>query len=236
MSTKPSPVAADANAPVTLASPAQPLRRRRKEARPQELLAAALELFVEKGFAATRSEEVAARAGVSKGTMYLYYPSKEELFKAVVRENLAAHIAEGAQAAAQHQGSMRELLQAFMREWWDRISTGPAGGISKIMVAEARNFPDLAAFYVDEIIVPTHRLVGTLLERGIAAGEFRAVPIAETVQLMISPLLQLVMFQHSFGACPQHGPELNPQALLEAQQDLLLHGLLAAPKPKRRQE
>src|SRR5690349_24617191 len=72
-----------------------PPRQRRKEARPQELLDAALELFVEKGFAATRSEEVAARAGVAKGTLYLYYPSKEDLLKAVVRENLSAIISEG---------------------------------------------------------------------------------------------------------------------------------------------
>ena len=208
---------------------ASPVRRRRKEARPQELLAAALELFVEKGFAATRSEEVAARAGVSKGTVYLYYPSKEELFKAVVRENLAAHIAEGVETAAQHQGSMRELLEAFMHEWWERISTGPAGGISKIMMAEARNFPDLAAFYMDEIILPTHQLVGTLLERGIAMGEFRPVPIAETVQILISPLLQLVMFQQAFGACSQHCPAMDPQVLLSAQLELMLHGLLAEP-------
>src|SRR5512138_1676972 len=98
-----------------------PGRQRRKEARPQELLQAALELFVEKGFAATRSEEVAARAGVSKGTLYLYYPSKEDLLKAVVRENLSTVIAEGASLAGEFAGPTRELLVLLMQTWWDRV-------------------------------------------------------------------------------------------------------------------
>jgi AcrR family transcriptional regulator len=208
------------------AGPAPVSRQRRKQARPQELLAAALELFVEKGFAATRSEEVAARAGVSKGTLYLYYPSKEELFKAVVRENLASHIAEGLQIAAQHQGSMAELLGLVMREWWQRVGLGPAGGISKIMMAEARNFPELAQFYMDEVIEPTHRLIGGLLERGMASGEFRRVPVSETVQVLIGPMLQMVLFQHSFGACRMFGPALNPEAVLAVQLELMLQGLL----------
>lgn len=215
------------------APPASPARRRRKEARPQELLAAALELFVEKGFAATRSEEVALRAGVSKGTVYLYYPSKQDLFKAVVRENLAVHIAEGAEIVARHQGSMQELLSLVLHEWWERVGAGPAGGISKIMLAEARNFPDLAAFYVDEVITPTYRLLGGVIRRGIDSGEFREVPVDETVQVLISPLLQLVLFQHSFGACQTQGPCLGAEAVLNVQLDLLLRGLLVNPPGKK---
>lgn len=201
-------------------------RQRRKQARPQELLAAALALFVEKGFAATRSEEVAARAGVSKGTLYLYYPSKEELFKAVVRENLSSHIADGQQIAAQHRGSMAELLALVLREWWQRVGRGPAGGISKIMLAEARNFPELAEFYFEEVIVPTHELLEGLLQRGIASGEFRAVPVAEAVQVLIAPMLQMVMFEHSFGACKLLCPAQSPEAVLAVQLDLMLRGLV----------
>ena len=191
---------------------AAPQRQRRKEARPQELLAAALALFVEKGFAATRSEEVAARAGVSKGTLYLYYPSKEELFKAVVRENLASHIADGQQRLALHQGAMAELLRQVMHEWWQRIGLGPAGGISKIMMAEARNFPELAQFYVDEVIAPTHRLLAGLLERGMASGEFRRVLVDDAVHVLIAPMLHLTLHQHSFGACMLHDPRHGPAA------------------------
>ncbi|MDN3920273.1 TetR/AcrR family transcriptional regulator [Roseateles violae] len=212
-------------------------RQRRKEARPQELLDAALELFVANGFAATRAEQVAARAGVSKGTLYLYYPSKEELFKAVVRANLSVHIAEGADIVAQHQGSTAELLRRVMNEWWSRVGQGPAGGITKIMLAEARNFPELAEFYLDEVIVPTHRLLGGLIERGIASGEFRPLPVAETVHVLIGPMLHLTLAEHSFGVCGlANGPAIDAPAVLAAQLDLLLHGMLAAPVPTKKKE
>ena len=124
-------------------------RRRRKEARPQELLDAALELFVEKGFAGSRADEVAQRAGVSKGTLYLYYPSKEELFKAVVRHNLSSLIAEGEEVASSYEGSSSDLLSFLLHTWWDRVGNTPAAGIHKIVLAEVRNFPELAQFYTD---------------------------------------------------------------------------------------
>src|SRR5437870_11782286 len=98
----------------------QAKRERRKEARPGELLAAALDLFVEKGFAATRVEEVAARAGVSKGTLFLYFPTKEELFKAVVRENVAGRLAEWSEEFGEFQGSTADMLRYCLRAWWDR--------------------------------------------------------------------------------------------------------------------
>jgi len=206
---------------------APPTRQRRKEARPQELLAAALELFSEKGFAATRSEEVAARAGVSKGTLYLYYPSKEVLFKAVVRESLSSHIAEGMQIVAQHQGSMAELLGVVMQEWWRRVGQGSAGGICKIMMAEARNFPDLARFYFDEVINPSQQLLAGLIERGVASGEFRPVPVQEAVHVLIGPMLHLALYEHSFGACKMLGPTISPPAVLAVQLDLMLRGMLS---------
>ncbi len=205
-------------------------RQRRKQARPQELLAAALDLFVEKGFAATRSEEVAARAGVSKGTLYLYYPSKEELFKAVVRENLSTRIAAAVALAAQHQGSMSDLLSHVMKTWWEQVGLGPAGGITKIMMAEARNFPDLARFYVDEVVLPIHQLLAGLIERGIRSGEFREVPPVETVHVLIGPMLHMILYEHSLGACRLHGgPSINAPAVLAVQMDLILRGLLAQP-------
>jgi AcrR family transcriptional regulator len=213
-------------------STAPPSRQRRKDARPQELLAAALTLFVEKGFAATRIEQVAALAGVSKGTLYLYYPSKEELFKAVVRENLSSRIAEAAALVAAAQGSVAELLCHVMGEWWRQVGLGTAGGISKIMMAEARNFPELARFYVDEVVQPTHRLLGGLIERGIQSGEFRPVPVADTVHVLIGPMMHMILYQHSFGACKLHGPTIDPPAVLAVQMDLILRGLLSSPSSK----
>src|SRR3954449_11181001 len=96
----------------------QAKRERRKEARPGELLDAALDLFVEKGFAATRAEEVAARAGVSKGTLFLYFSSKEELFKAVVRENLSGRFAEWREEFEDFDGSSADMVRYCMRVWW----------------------------------------------------------------------------------------------------------------------
>src|SRR4051812_42686821 len=152
-------------------------RERRKEARPGELLDAALDLFVEKGFAATRAEEVAARAGVSKGTLFLYFPSKEELFKAVVRENIAGRFAEWNEEFATFDGSSAEMLRYCMKVWWQRVGATPASGITKLIISEARNFPELATFYHDEVIIPGHTLIRKILERGVASGEFQIADI-----------------------------------------------------------
>src|ERR1700712_5027520 len=111
-------------------------RERRKEARPQELLDAALDLFVEKGFAATRSEEVAARAGVSKGTLFLYFQSKEELFKAVVTENLTGRFTEWNQEFEVFEGSTADMLRYCMRVWWERVGSTQASGLTKLMLSE----------------------------------------------------------------------------------------------------
>jgi AcrR family transcriptional regulator len=207
-----------------------PLRQRRKQARPQELLNAALELFVEKGFSATRSDEVAHRAGVSKGTLYLYFPSKEELFKAVVRTNISALIAEGQQIADQFDGPSAQLLRLLMQTWWQRVGDTHAGGIFKIIISEVRNFPELAQFYTDEVILPAHRLISGTLQRGIERGEFRAVPVDEATHTLIAPLLFQALHKHSIGACPVLGPDMNPTMLIDTQMDLMLHGLERVPE------
>ena len=209
---------------------AAPVRQRRKDARPQELLDAALALFVEKGFAATRSEEIAARAGVAKGTLYRYYPSKDELFKAMVRDNLSVHIAESTALAAQYEGPIAGLLGQMMRDWWAKVGRGNAGVVCKIMMVEARNFPELARFYVDEVITPSKQLIGSLIERGIRSGEFRPVIIEATVHVLIAPMLHMLLHEHSFGEHDTCHETLSAEELLDAQMALLLHGLLAGPR------
>ena len=204
----------------------QVARQRRKEARPQELLEAALALFVEKGFAATRTEEVAQRAGVSKGTLYLYYPSKEELFKSVVRHNLSSLIAEGQELAGQFEGSSSELLACLMQAWWERVGDTPAAGIHKIMLAEARNFPELAQFYSDEVVLPAQQLFCDCVQRGITRGEFRPMPLHEVAHALIAPLIFMALHRHSFGACPLQGQiNMDPKTLLGTHLDLVLRGL-----------
>ena len=210
------------NAPAP--SPSHP-RRRSKETRPQELLDAALALFVEKGFAATRSEEVARAAGVSKGTLYLYYPSKEELFKAVVRQNLSSLIAEGQEMVDGFEGSTSDLLVALMQTWWQRMDNTPAAGIHKVVLSEVRNFPELAQFYADEVIAPADQLFSSAVQRGIDRGEFRPLPVHEVAHALMAPMIFHALHRHSFGACPVHGVELNPEAILRTQLEITLRGL-----------
>jgi AcrR family transcriptional regulator len=220
------------NLPDTLPAAAAPdtpdagVRQRRKDARPQELLEAALSLFVEKGFAATRAEEVAKRAGVSKGTLYLYYPSKEELFKAVVRHNLTSLIAEGEQLASAFEGSSSDLLALLIQTWWERFGNTPAAGIHKVILAEVRNFPELAQFYADEVMVPADRLFGGCVERGVARGEFRPMPTHEVALALIAPLIFMAVHRHSFGCCPVHGTnDMDPELMLRTHLELVLRGL-----------
>jgi AcrR family transcriptional regulator len=212
---------------------AVPTRQRRKEARPQELLDAALALFVEKGFAATRSDEVAVRAGVSKGTLYLYYPSKEELLKAVIQQNMSLVIAEGTGIVDEFEGPTGELLALLMRTWWQRVGATPAGGIHKIMMSEVRNFPEIAEFYRDEVITPANKLVVRTLQRGIERGEFRALPPEETTHALFAPLIFMTLHKNSFGACALEGMDIDPARVIETHIELMLNGLLT---PSARQQ
>jgi AcrR family transcriptional regulator len=201
-------------------------RRRRKDARPQELLDAALALFSERGFAATRAEEVAARAGVSKGTLYLYFPSKEELLKAVIRANLADRIAAGAELAARHDGPCTALLQGLLTQWWCQLYDSPAAAVFKLVVTEARNFPDIAQFYAQEVAEPASRLLQDIVQRGVRSGEFRAIDVDNAVHSLVLPLVMVCLHRHSLGACPVEW-HLDGHAFIHHHVNLLLHGLLA---------
>jgi len=204
---------------------AAPRRARRKQARPGELLEAALALFVEKGFAATRVEEVAARAGVSKGTLFLYFPSKEELFKAVVRENASRHLADAMREVAGYAGSSAELLHEFMRRWWTQYGGTPAAGLTKLIMSEAANFPELARYYQDEVVQPGHELVRRIVQRGIERGEFRPLDPALASHLILAPLVQLVIWRFSLAPCCPGGQVADPLALLELHADMIVRGL-----------
>src|SRR5215472_14715096 len=177
--------------------------RRRKTARPAEILSAALASFAEHGFAATRLDEVAARAGVTKGTLYLYFDSKEDLFKAVVRQELVPSL---------------ELLEQLVRNF-ARIIASPLGAIPKLVLTEAGNFPDLARFYRDAVVDRGKALWRKVIERGVAAGELRPVDVESTVTCIVAPLLLAALWRHSFER--QSGPVIDLEALCRASLDLL---------------
>ena len=203
-------------------------RKRRKEARPSELLAAAIEAFVEKGYAAARLEDVAARAGVSKGTLYLYYENKEALFKAVIQEGIVPVIAENELIAAQHTGTSFDLLEKLLDNWWAKIGQTTLAGIPKLIMSEAGNFPELARYYHDNVISRGRQLVGAALRRGMASGEFRQLDVETAVDVIIAPVLMLLIWRFSLANCLSQSAD--PRAYLDIHIRLLKQGLKAMPE------
>ena len=204
-------------------------RERRKEARPGELLDAALDLFVEKGFAATRVEEVAARAGVSKGTLFLYFHSKEDLFKAVVRENISNRYSEWSAEIEAFEASSADMVGYCLNSWWDRTGATPASGITKLMLSEAQNFPEIALFYQQEVIKPGHALIRRILQRGIDSGEFRVMDLDYAVYSLIAPMIYLLLAKHSAEICIASDVALDPKKYIASQLEIILPGMLARP-------
>lgn len=207
--------------------------RRRKEARPSELTAAALSLFVEKGFAATRLDDIAARAGVSKGTVYLYFESKEDLFKAVIRESIVPAIEQGEALVRDYPGDSKGLLREVLLGWWELIGNTELAGVPKLMICEARNFPEVAGFYYTHVISRGRRLMADVLERGIARGEFRPVKVDTAIDVIFAPLLMMAIWRFSMAPCCGPGGGEDPEAAtryLELHLDLLLKGLPKDPK------
>jgi TetR/AcrR family transcriptional regulator len=204
-----------------------PKRERRKEARPGELLEAALDLFVEKGFAATRSEEVAVRAGVSKGTLFLYFPSKEELFKAVISENLAGRFDGWNAQFEAFEGSTPDMLRTCMRIWWESVGSTKVSGITKLMISEGQNFPELAAFYRQEFVKPAHDLLRRILRRGIDRGEFAPVDVDLALYTVLAPMIFLMLRQHSACFAADEGAAFDPEKYLALQTETVLNGLCA---------
>jgi AcrR family transcriptional regulator len=201
---------------------------RRKDERPRELVAAALRLFSERGFAATRLEEVAAAAGVSKGTVYLYFDSKERLFEAVVREAVLPNLDRAEALLCGYAGPTPELIRGLVGLFRPLLDT-PVTGVIKLIVAESGNFPQLARLYADLVVRRGLGLLRSVIERGIARGELRPVEPTAAAPLLIAPFILLAVWKHSFGA--HTDLSLDPQAVLEAHVETVLRGLSAGSTP-----
>jgi len=197
--------------------------RRRKEARPSEILEAALELFVERGYNATRLEQIAHAAGVSKGTLYLYYSSKEDLFRSMVREVLVPHVERFEQQALNHQGSAKDLLRTMAFGWWQSVGGTQLAGIPKLMIAEANNFPELARYYVEQIIERARKLVGNIVQRGIDQKEFRKCDTDLAARALLAPLVFAAIWKNSLQ---QFDRPYSIEEYIELQLDLTLNGLI----------
>ena len=201
---------------------------RRKEARPAELIDAALDLFVERGYAATKMEDIAKRAGVTKGTAYLYFCNKEELFKAVIREALLPRVERGEALLEDFQGTAWAAFETLVREWWATMADPRLSGIPKLMCAECGNFPELAQYYKAQIIDRTLKLMLMVLERGMASGEFRRIDADYAVRVLAGPLVKAMLWKHSFGL---YEPEPTDYDRFLSVYFDLIRAALAAPVP-----
>ena len=199
--------------------------QRRKAERPGEIIDAALELFVAKGFMATRLDEVAKLAGVSKGTVYLYFDNKEALFKAVVETLVVPEIERTEQQIQAFDGSASELISQLVKQWWESVGESQLCGLPKLIIAEAGNFPELASFYVEHVIGRVRRVIARLISRGIAEGEFKACDPAYAARLLLAPMVFAAIYQHSLLAYDSEPFEVS--AYLDNHLNIFLHGLVA---------
>lgn len=201
-----------------------PKFRRRKEARPAEIVAAALQVFAEKGFAGARLDDIARRAGVSKGAIYLYFETKEDLFEAVVTQGVAPNVDAALTLLASHPGPFASLVEALAERVATMISTTPIGGVVKMVIGEARNFPELARVWHDRL---AGRAIGALTAAIAAAqarGEVKAGEPRVYALTLISPLLVGVIWRETFvpvGAEPFDLPELARQHVRTALRGML---------------
>jgi AcrR family transcriptional regulator len=206
---------------------AQPRWQRRPEARPEEILDAAQKVFGEFGFARAKLDDVARLAGVSKGTLYLYFDSKETLFREMVRAKIVTLLAESEALVEAHSGSYRNLLIQLITGMFHSMRDHEIVKISRVAQAEFTSFPELAQFYFHEVIVRGRRLVAEVLRRGVEAGEFRVVPHGFGARALPSLLVHSVQVQSWFR--PLDPEALSDDEALEGLIDFCLKGVLARP-------
>jgi AcrR family transcriptional regulator len=204
--------------------------QRRKDARPGELMTAALDVFSEHGFTAARLEEVARRAGVSKGTVYLYFESKEALFKAAVEAGVAPALEAAEDLAADTSSPVTELLRRFIFGWWERVGSTALGGLPKLLVAESGNFPELARWFHENTIRRAQRALADIIELGIARGDFRPLDPMLAARVAFGQMFAFTLWQRAFGASIGDLPE--PEDYFSTAIDLLVHGLATTPESR----
>lgn len=204
---------------------AKPRFRRRKEDRPQEITAAALEAFAEKGYSATRVTDVAKRAGVSKGLLYLYFRTKEELFKAVIKSFVSPRIDALKSEIDSTELSAEEYLRGPFLDFAKQLPKSPARVLVRLMIAEGARHRDLTDWYHRNVVSQGLAAVRSLIERGVREGEFRESALQEFPHMVVAPVLFAIVWSLVFGG--RH--ELDSDRFVEAQVDLLLNAIKRGP-------
>ena len=196
---------------------ARPRYRRRKEDRPQEITEAAFAAFAEKGFTATRVEEVARRAGVSKGLLYLYFKTKEELFKAVIRSVVRPRLDALTRTLDSPDSSAEAIIRGPVLDFMKRVPGSPVSVVIRLMISEAPKHPDLVDYYWDNVASRGLAALRQLLERGVANGEFRESAVNELPQLFVAPVMMSIVWGIVFA-----DRSLDTDKLIETHVDMIL--------------
>lgn len=200
-----------------------PKFRRRKDARPEELIAAAVKIFGEQGFAKTNLKDVAKAAGVSKGTVYLYFKNKEDLLMAAVQKSVIPILDFGDDYEIDSDATASEMLRTLVHQWVEEFERRSVSGLPRLVVAESGNFPELAQFFVDAVLQRARRLFQRVLKRGVRSGEFRDIDVRQTVHVLLAPVIWAQIHQSAFGA---HDPGFGDLGtFLDTHVELFLTGV-----------
>jgi len=200
-----------------------PKFRRRAEARPDEVLDAALDLFMERGFAATRVDDVAKRAGISKGAVYLYFPSKQSLLEGLIRRAIPSVSGQAQQLVGEFGGHPREMITAFLRMVAERLKNPRFRAIPYLIMREAVATPQIADLYRTEVLDHMMPIVEGVIRNGVAAGYFRAVDPELTLRSVVGPILAHLLLSEVFGVAPRDG--LSIDRMIENHVSILFDGL-----------
>jgi len=203
----------------------KPKRQRRAEDRPREICAAALDVFAEKGFAAARLDEIARRAGVSKGTLYLYFKDKADLFRAVVRDTVAPNIDLVRTMIEGTDLPFPDVIRMFLPRFAALTSQARVGAVAKMVIGESRNFPELAKVWHDEVVSKALGLIAGLIERGQARGEVRAGDPRLLTFTLMGPMVMGLLWRETLQ--PAGGAPLDLEALAAQHAETILAGMLA---------
>jgi AcrR family transcriptional regulator len=206
----------------------QPKRRRRKEARPSEIIEAAIAIFAERGFGAARLEDVARRAGVAKGTVFVYFPTKDDLFRAVAQTVLTSHLERLHSAAADLDRPIAELVPMLLAQAATVIGEGRLPAMMRLLVAESRQFPDLARVWHDEVVSKVLGMLTLAIERAQARGEIKPGNARLYAFSIMGPMLASALFREVFR---DTAPLPDLRELAEQHARTVLHGLLLPATP-----
>lgn len=205
----------------------KPKWNRRKEARPTEIIEAALHVFIEHGFAAAKLDDVAKRAGVVKGTLYRYYATKEDLFRAVVQFTVATHLHLIEQAATAFQGSLHELVPVLLMRIAEGMGESRVPALARLVISESRSFPDLARIWHDNVVAQMLHLLTGLIADAQARGEVRPGDPTIHAFSIVGPMVMALLFHEVLDSASNHAPDLGTLARQHA--ETVLRGLMVVP-------